>query len=164
MNKHHRDRVRSQREKHVNDIKFKPQSNRVMCPTAKKMKQLFETEGEAKTFIKFNAENLAYGSDRLRVYWCDSCAGFHISSKEWRKSYEGMTDRLIETARSASKKTFYNLIEAQQIWNAIPTEIRSLEVKEFGQYVRDVLGYNLNSVTYQRGVLRLYREHNNVKR
>lgn len=163
INKHQRDRVRCKNDRHAYDNKVKPQSNRIMCPTAKKMKQLFDTENEANTFIRFNADKLAYGADKLRVYWCDSCAGFHISSKRYRSEYEGMTDRLIESAKrdKSSKSKIENLIEAQQIWNAIPPEIRRMELKDFGSYVRDFLGYDLNTSTYQGGVLRLYREYQN---
>lgn len=46
---------------------------------------LFDTEEKAKNFIKFNGEELTDDASKLRVYWCDACGGYHISSHEPKK-------------------------------------------------------------------------------
>ena len=63
----------------------KPNKCRVMCPDIGRQKMLFDTEEKAKNFIKFNGEELTNDASKLRVYWCDACGGYHISSHEPKK-------------------------------------------------------------------------------
>lgn len=67
----------------------KPNKCRVMCPDIGRQKMLFDTEEKAKNFIKFNGEELTDDASKLRVYWCDACGGYHISSHEPKKSDDG---------------------------------------------------------------------------
>lgn len=55
--------------------------SRVFCLQAKRTKFLYTNELKAKTALKFNRENGA-----VRYYVCDSCMGYHLTSKEaWVK-------------------------------------------------------------------------------
>lgn len=72
----------------------KPTKNRVMCPECGRAKMLFETETKAKNFIKFNGNDFTHQNE-LRTYFCPACGGYHISSKEYKKSYDSTTDNLI---------------------------------------------------------------------
>ena len=69
--------------------------NRVMCPDCGRPKMLFETESKGRNFIKFNSDNLD-NVEKLRVYYCPSCCGYHISSKKHKKFYDKQTDNLLK--------------------------------------------------------------------
>lgn len=58
-----------------------PKNNKVFCPRCNHTKQLFESETKANLFIKYNANDLKYGGDTLRAYYCSSCLGWHITHK-----------------------------------------------------------------------------------
>lgn len=75
---------------------MKPTKNRVMCPDCRRPKMLFETERKANDFIKWNADDLEYGSATLRAYYCPACCGWHISHHQHKESYDNQTDRLID--------------------------------------------------------------------
>ncbi len=51
--------------------------SRVFCHQAYRNKFLYESEFKAKVALKFNKENGA-----VRYYVCDSCMGYHLTSKE----------------------------------------------------------------------------------
>ena len=51
--------------------------SRVYCREAKRTKFLYENELKAKIALRFNRENGA-----VRYYVCDSCMGYHLTSKE----------------------------------------------------------------------------------
>lgn len=79
---------------------MKPNSrNRIVCPDCGKSKLLFETESKAKNFIKFNGIDLLKTENQtiedLRVYYCPSCCGYHITSKPYKVSYDFNTRNLI---------------------------------------------------------------------
>ena len=57
--------------------------NRVMCPDCGREKMLFETEKKAKLFIEYNWESITDDKDKLRVYYCPACCGYHISSHKY---------------------------------------------------------------------------------
>lgn len=67
-----------------------------MCPDCMKPKMLFETERKAQDFIRWNADDMEYGGEQLRAYYCPACCGWHISSHEHREDYDRRTDKLIE--------------------------------------------------------------------
>lgn len=90
---------------------MKPNSrNRIICPDCGRSKMLFETESKAKNFIKFNGEDILKDNqtiDDLRVYYCPSCCGYHISSKPYKPSYEHHTDNLINAfQKQQANKSF----------------------------------------------------------
>lgn len=59
--------------------------HRVMCPDCGKEKILFPTEKEAQRFLDFNMDAVnPDGTREMRVYFCPSCRGFHISSHRYR--------------------------------------------------------------------------------
>lgn len=51
--------------------------SRVFCRQARRNKFLYENELKAKVALKFNKENGA-----VRYYACDTCMGYHLTSKE----------------------------------------------------------------------------------
>ena len=73
----------------------KPSKKRIFCPDCGKPKILFETEKEAKTFIKFNSDDIEQG-DKLRPYYCPACCGYHISHKKHFKGFDTRIDKMID--------------------------------------------------------------------
>lgn len=73
--------------------------NRILCPDCGKSKILFGSERKATNFIKYNGKDILKENqtiDDLRVYYCPSCGGWHITSKPYKKSYSYRTDNLIK--------------------------------------------------------------------
>lgn len=68
--------------------------NRVLCPDCDREKMLFETEKKAQLFIEYNWESLTDDKNKLRVYYCPACCGYHISSHKYNGDNRN-TDRLI---------------------------------------------------------------------
>ena len=69
---------------------MKPKNNRIFCPDCGKAKMLFETEKKAQNFIKFNGQDILRDGqtiDQIRVYYCPSCCGYHITSKPFKETY-----------------------------------------------------------------------------
>lgn len=56
---------------------------RVYCAQGKRCKILFETEKKAQNFLKFNTDAIIEESGHapIRVYYCPSCGGYHVTSK-----------------------------------------------------------------------------------
>lgn len=78
---------------------MKPKHNRKMCPLCGKQKMIFETKEKAENFIKYNGNDLLKGNktiDDLRVYYCEGCLGYHISSKPFKVSYKNDMKKLIK--------------------------------------------------------------------
>ncbi len=63
---------------------MKPTRNRVMCPDCWRLKMLFKTRKKAINFIKWNRDELEYGGETLRAYYCRACCGWHISHQPVR--------------------------------------------------------------------------------
>ncbi len=60
---------------------------------------LFETEKKAQNFIKFNGQDILRDGqtiDQIRVYYCPSCCGYHITSKPFKEAYNHNTERLLK--------------------------------------------------------------------
>lgn len=157
--KHQKDRMFKTRtiDRFGNSHEGKPQKNRFMCPTAKKMKQLYQTEKEAETFIKFNRDKLVYGGLELRAYPCRSCAGWHVSSKPYKKYYDNITERLIAAAHKDKLSRDW-ISEAMVIWCRLEEDVRCLPQKEFGRYLKINLGIDLGSAIYSQGLLKLHNQ------
>lgn len=63
---------------------MKPTKNRVYCPECHRTKMLFESEDKANTFLRFNTEEIKEqnGKHPIRAYFCEACAGWHLTSVE----------------------------------------------------------------------------------
>lgn len=61
---------------------MKPTRNKVFCLDCERTKMLFETEQKAKTFIRFNSEEIlaVSGYSPQRAYFCLFCDGWHVTS------------------------------------------------------------------------------------
>ena len=107
----------------------KPKNCRVMCPDIGRPKMLFDTEAKALNFIKFNGEEITDDTSKLRVYWCDACCGYHISSHKPKKWDDGRrTEKLIKAYKKDIKKTdkiskVDGTIEAIEYYSQIPKEV-----------------------------------------
>ena len=69
--------------------------NRIYCRDCGRSKLLFETEKKAFNFIKFNGEEILEESGVApnRVYYCECCGGYHVTSQEKHyKSYNRTKD------------------------------------------------------------------------
>ena len=88
-----------------------------MCPSCGKAKMQFKTEKEAKLFIRFNGHEIHNNPEDLRIYYCDACCCYHITSKKYHKKYKYFTNNLI--------KAYYNDIKDLDKDNLIK-EIKTL--------------------------------------
>lgn len=63
---------------------MKATKSRVYCRDCGRQKILFESESKALNFIKFNADDIEEcgGYAPQRAYYCISCAGWHVTSKD----------------------------------------------------------------------------------
>lgn len=80
-------------------VQTTPPKNRIFCNECGRKKLLFETEGKAKTFIKYNAEEIEErnGFAPNRTYYCESCGGWHVTHKENRPEFTSTpTQRAIQ--------------------------------------------------------------------
>lgn len=108
---------------------------------------LFESEEKAQRFIDWNGEDLPWGGESLRPYYCPACCGWHISHKRYSYAYEGKTDKLIEAfhtdlskkRESKDERTELDIQqEAKRIFNDFPTEIKLLvEKSKIRKYITD---------------------------
>lgn len=60
---------------------------RIFCPSCLRPKILFESSKKAENFIRYNAKNIPHGY-KLRVYHCDCCGGWHLSSKDYKPEFD----------------------------------------------------------------------------
>lgn len=102
-----------------------------MCPDCGRAKMLFETEAKANNFIKFNSDTFE-NNEKLRVYYCPACCGYHISSKPHKHSYDSQTDRLlkayyVDNAEAGMVETIYKVL--------VETKLKSR--KAVNKYLRE---------------------------
>ena len=66
-----------------------PIRNSVYCTHCKGTKMLFPSEKKAMNFIRFNADEIMEetGKAPVRCYYCESCAGWHITSNSKKEYY-----------------------------------------------------------------------------
>ena len=131
--------------------------NRIICPDCGKPKMVFESESKAKNFIKFNSDDIKFGSD-MRPYYCPACCGWHISHKQYRKSYEGRTDKLIELYRNEKKHTYPIDYENIEILYKDLKKHNFKSRKEVNQYLREMKMWTYNGFVKQEAKLRYYKE------
>ena len=79
--------------------------NRVLCPDCGREKMLFETEKKANLFIEYNWESLTDDKDKLRIYYCPACCGYHISSHKYKGDNRN-TERLINNYNKDKRLDF----------------------------------------------------------
>ena len=62
---------------------MKPIKNRIFCMECQRPKMLFESKSKAINFIKFNSDEIKNenGIAPIRVYFCKSCGGWHVTSR-----------------------------------------------------------------------------------
>ena len=82
--------------------------NRVFCHECGREKMFFESELKALNFIKFNSDNFDEKKPN-KVYYCQACLGWHISSKGGDRYANPITDNIVQLFSSVKKITgFYN--------------------------------------------------------
>lgn len=79
--------------------------NRVLCSDCGREKMLFETEKKTKLFIEYNWESLTDDKDKLRIYYCPACCGYHISSHKYKGDNRN-TERLINNYNKDKRLDF----------------------------------------------------------
>lgn len=92
---------------------MKPKNNKPFCPDCGRPKMLFETEKKAQNFIKYNGNDILKEGqtiDQIRVYYCPSCCGYHITTKPFKEGYNYRTENLIKAyeRKKAYDKTKFN--------------------------------------------------------
>lgn len=81
--------------------------NRIYCPEAGKPKLLFATEKKAQTYIKFNAEEIEAknGFAPCRAYFCQCCAGWHVTHNKGYTAGPASTNKVISKFREQERYT-----------------------------------------------------------
>lgn len=157
---------------------MKPSKNRVMCPDCGRQKMLFESERKANDFIKWNGDDIDTHGGELRAYYCPSCCGWHVSSKEHKKSYDNQTERLIDAYRHTSgrnnsldfvllreTKNFDRVNESRKIYEKMPIELKASYYKNLvKKYITEYMNEHLIDELLDGGVTRkmvynLWEEH-----
>ena len=88
---------------------MKPTKNRVWCPDCWRLKMLFKTRKKAINFIKWNKDELEYGGETLRAYYCTKCCGWHISHQPASWTGQQFTDlEFIENYVQRQRNKSYN--------------------------------------------------------
>ena len=131
---------------------MKPTKSRVMCPDCRRQKMLFETEKEAKTFLKFNEEAVnPDGTREMRIYYCPACCGYHISSHKFVGDNR-RTDRMIEKYR---EETDGGIGAATELYEKLEAE-KPTTRKAVNRWLKEQ-GYSNRAKDIAR--LRYYKEH-----
>lgn len=150
-------RVKYERDKRLKEeavLNGKPHNNRIFCIDCGRRKQLFETEEQAENFINYNADKLDFGGDTLRAYFCPACMGYHITHQPYIANRVCMTDRLLAMTQQErlQKKGKFTIavIEAQRIWQQLPTEVQNLNKKKFATYCREEIGMETSGQVYNQ--------------
>ena len=79
---------------------MKPVKNRIFCLDSQRTKMLFESKSKDLNFIKFNSDEIMHenGVAPKRVYFCNSCGGWHVTSNIRPTSERGQVRVLIGKA------------------------------------------------------------------
>lgn len=78
---------------------MRPTKNRYFCRACGYNKILFKSEKEALKFLDFNADEIdeETGKKPVRAYFCEVCAGWHVTSREnWNSYRKDIADEFIE--------------------------------------------------------------------
>ena len=114
--------------------------NRVLCPDCGREKMLFETEKKAKLFIEYNWESLTDDKDKLRIYYCPACCGYHISSHKYKGDNRN-TERLINNYNK-DKRLYFEFFSLRD--DCLLKNFKTR--KEFLKYVKSVDVKNLKTI------------------
>ena len=108
---------------------MRPTKNRIYCFDSGKNKMLFENEKKANLFIKFNSEEIVSesGHGPVRSYFCISCNGWHVTSKNDVRNIKSRTEKVLDLYYENKKRT--------AIENKQKSEIR----KEKAQTLKNLL-------------------------
>lgn len=134
--------------------------HRVMCPGCGREKMVFETEKKAQTFLKFNMDEInPDGTREMRVYWCEACGGYHISSH--KKPTVNKVEKLIKAYRQAT--------EGEGIDPDISALVLCDELKEHGFTTRQEVNAYLRTKTNVSDKIKdkarnCYYKYNNIKK
>lgn len=87
---------------------MKPTKSRRFCQDCGRMKTVFDSEGAAKRFIEYNSEDIekSGGYAPKRVYYCDLCCGWHVTSHikhDQKSNYRKRVDAIIEMQRAQAE-------------------------------------------------------------
>ncbi len=85
---------------------MKPTRGRVYCKESGKHRLWFENEKKAYLFIKFNSEDIEAESGFApnRAYYCISCDGWHVTSKEAGNYLKSRSEIMIDKLREDKEK------------------------------------------------------------
>lgn len=132
--------------------------NRIMCPDCGRAKMLFETEAKAKNFIKFNGDDIHHDGE-LRTYFCPACGGYHISSKEYKKSYDTTTDRLISAYKQIKNvPTVQELILINKCFEIIES-LKLKDRKKINQELKTVIFSSFTEKIKEKAKLKYYKTY-----
>lgn len=132
--------------------------NRVMCPECGRAKILFDSESKAKNFIKFNGDNIQHNGE-LRSYFCPACGGYHISSKEYKKSYDTTTDRLISAYKQIKNvPTVQELILINKCYEIIES-LKLRDRKKINQELKTVIFSSFTEKIKEKAKLKYYKTY-----
>lgn len=156
---------------------MKPIKNKVYCRDCGKTKMLFESERKAENFIKFNKNEIekesGYGPQR--IYFCQFCAGWHLTSisekiglsrmEQWLEQNKRETEILKEMklanhekAILKSKKSPKKISqeEQNQIMIEIESQIAELSLSQKQDFISEKISFLKNEIE-----LLIYNEETN---
>ena len=127
---------------------MKPTKNRVYCPECHRTKMLFVSEDKANTFLRFNTEEITEqnGKHPIRAYFCEACAGWHLTSVETP----------FETSPSEQRINEYNNQKEKIKQVKIEAEVELSHLERI--FLRDLSESNrIKGVNLAREICRNYR-------
>ncbi len=111
--------------------------HRVWCPDCQRPKMLFETERKAQDFIQWNGDDMEYGADTLRAYYCPACCGWHISHRGHRSWYDRQTEQMIhrikEHQEQFNPQAVPDLYHVAEYYKAVGVELTCCCLQAYGK-------------------------------
>ena len=112
---------------------MKPKKTK-MCADCGKPKMVFQTEAEAQRFIDYNGSDITDTPEFLRVYHCDACGGYHVTSQPYKTSYVHRVDEMINKFKKECQDSDYISMKeiadtGEYIYKHIPNFIRQSKKK-----------------------------------
>ena len=125
--------------------------NRHFCVDCGRLKMLFDTEKKAQLFIKYNGNDILREGqtiNQIRIYYCPSCCGYHLTTQPYKKAYDYKTQNLIETYKrnEANKAAISHLkLSDNEIINYIITEAQKACLTSKNELKTFMTNYFLNN-------------------